>query len=87
MGFFFKVVKDFFPFCCVSCDHKHLNLCTAADNVGYIFAGATMRMNGIRSMKTSFASPAPNIQHPAQTMVIFNFSYIKNLHSFSVVEN
>lgn len=28
-----------------------------------------MKMNGVRSMKTSFASPAPNTQHPAPTMV------------------
>lgn len=31
--------------------------------------GVTTKMNGVRSMKTSFASPAPNTQHPAPTTV------------------
>lgn len=41
-----------------------------------------MKMNGARSMKILFASPAPNTQHPVQTMVsvylhIFGQSQLK----------
>lgn len=36
-----------------------------------------MKMSGVRSMKILFASPAPNTQHPAQTMVnIYLYAFV-----------